>query len=217
MHFVNLYSDLAFSQFYPHNLIFMNIPISNFQKTKYKKSFPVFNKGKNMFLLFINESNHGKPVSRCRWARCTSVLRLQNPVHIGRHKLSGSHLNQCSRYDPNHIIKKTIPRYPNGNDILLLCHCAGVNRANTGPGLRVRSTKALKIMFPHQMVRGLLHLPHIQRIIIKIGIQTSGRHPELPVQDSIFIGFPAFGKTRVKAFRHLTGILHNNILRQALV
>ena len=181
MHFVNLYSDLAFSQFYPHNLIFMNIPISNFQKTKYKKSFPVFNKGKNMFLLFINESNHGKPVSRCRWARCTSVLRLQNPVHIGRHKLSGSHLNQCSRYDPNHIIKKTIPRYPNGNDILRLCHRAGVDGTDTGPGLRIGCAEALKIMLSHQIGSGFLHPLHIQRIIVEIRVQPPRRHSEFPI------------------------------------
>ena len=42
-------------------------------------------------------------------------------------------------------------------------------------------TETFKIMLANQIIRGLLHFLHIQRIMIKICIQPPGRHAEPPV------------------------------------
>ena len=59
-----------------------------------------------------------------------------------------------------------------------------------------------------------LHFLHIQRIMIKKGIETLRRIREFPVKDPVLIRFHRIGKAWMKFHRNLCGFLNTDICRQ---
>ena len=143
------------------------------------------------FLLIV-QSNHSQAVRRsCRTGR-TAVTRSKDCFHILRFPFPASDFDQSPRNDADHIVQKTVSLYANGNNIMLPGNGTGINGAYTGLRLCICRTETYDFMFPYQLLCSILHFFNIQSMMIKIRIQSAGRHPESPVQNPVFVCLTAF-------------------------
>lgn len=143
------------------------------------------------FLLIV-QSNHSQAMRRsCRTGR-TAVTRGKDFFHILRFPFPASDFDQSPRNDTDHIVQKTVSLYTNGNNIILPGNGTCINGAYTGLRLRICRTKTFEIMLPYQILCSFPHFFNIQCMMIKIRIQSAGRHPKSPVQNPVFVCLTTF-------------------------
>ena len=99
-----------------------------------------------------------------------TVPRSNNDRNLLRGSSPGADIDQCSGYDPDHIVKKAVSADSVCDEVSVPHHFGAVNRTDRGFPGKAGTAESSEVMSANEEPRGFIHFAAVERIVVMKGI-----------------------------------------------